>query len=334
MEQNLIDSMTVAGKFCGRAGADKVIRVHAIYQNPCFPMQQTRLTLTTRKPEAFHIGSILDPQLEEEGVSTVLFETPDDSGIWSYSIYVMQNDADHWKAYIRDRLGQDCFGLAIEEESVADIDWVSETLRELTAVTAGRFVVHGSHDRQSASSRQISVEIDAGQAFGTGHHGTTAGCLDMLEICLRAGSGWSGMPRRALDVGSGSGVLAIALAKAAHIPVLATDIDPVAVHTARQNCVANQVAGHVHCETANGFQHPVFNRFGAVDLVFANILARPLEALARPMRPHLSPGAQVILSGLLPHQRARITSAYRRQNLTLQRWIIRDGWLTMLMKAS
>ncbi|MEP1208853.1 MAG: 50S ribosomal protein L11 methyltransferase [Rhizobiaceae bacterium] len=296
-------------------------------------MKQVRLTLTTRKPEAYHIASILDPQFEEEGITSVLFEAEEDSGRWSYSIYVEESEARHWDGVIRDRLGNDCFGLEIIHEEIADIDWVSETLRELSPVSAGRFFVHGSHDRDAAAHSAISIEINAGQAFGTGHHGTTAGCLDMLEVCLRESSGLLGLPQRALDIGTGSGVLAIALAKAIHIPVLATDIDPVAVTTARENCRLNGVSRHVRCETANGFHHPLFAQFGQADLVFANILARPLEALARPMAPHLASGAHVILSGLLPHQRARITSAYRAQGLTLQQWIIRDGWLTMLMRA-
>jgi ribosomal protein L11 methyltransferase len=296
-------------------------------------MKQTRLTLTTRKPEAYHIASILDPQFEEDGITSVLFEVAEDTGQWGYSIYVPEDEAQHWDGVIRDRLGQDCFGLDLVHEPVADIDWVTATLRELSPVDAGRFFVHGSHDRAAAQNRRIPVEIDAGQAFGTGHHGTTAGCLEMLEACLRQSSGKLGLPRRALDVGTGSGVLAIALAKAIHIPVLATDIDPIAVKVAQENCRLNGVAADVKCATAAGFQHPLFGQFGAVDLVFANILARPLQALAHPMSAHLAPGAQVILSGLLPHQRARITAAYRTQNMVVEKWIIRDGWLTMLLRA-
>jgi len=155
----------------------------------------------------------------------------------------------------------------------------------------------------------------------------------MLELCLRESSGSLGLPRRAMDIGTGSGVLAIALAKACHIPVLATDIDPVAVRVAQENCRLNGVAPHIRCATAGGFHHPLFAKFGAADLIFANILARPLEALARPMAAHVAPGAQIILSGLLPHQRARLTAAYGRQNMILQRWHIRDGWLTLLLRA-
>ena len=170
------------------------------------------------------------------------------------------------------------------------------------------FFVHGSHDREIAAKKIVPIEIDAGQAFGTGHHGTTAGCLDMLEICLRESSGYLGLPRKAMDIGTGSGVLAIALAKVVKIPILATDIDPIATKVARENCVLNGVANSVRCETSVGFNHPIFKQFGNADLIFANILARPLEALARPMSQHIAPGAQIILSGLLPHQRARIYS--------------------------
>lgn len=296
-------------------------------------MSQSRLTLTTRKPEAYHIASILDPQFEEDGITSVLFETAEDSGFWSYSIYIQTDETEHWTQEIRNRLGNDCFGLEVECEVIDEIDWVSASLRDLSPVTAGRFFVHGSHDDHLAHHKRVPIRINAGQAFGTGHHGTTAGCLDMLEICLRQSSGQLGFPRQAMDIGCGSGVLAISLAKAIRIPVLATDIDPVATQIARENCHNNQVAGFVKCETANGFHHRIFNQFGQADLLFANILAKPLESLANPMRRHLAPGAQVILSGLLPHQRARITSAYRQQGLVLQNWLVRDGWLTMLMRA-
>lgn len=297
-------------------------------------MPQSRLYMISRKPEAYHIASILDPFFEEESITSVLFETEQDNGEWCYSVYVDDAEIDHWKQQIKDRLGDDCFGLALQEEKLEDIDWVSHTLRELTPVTAGRFFVHGSHDREAAKTKCLSVEIDAGQAFGTGHHGTTAGCLDMLEVCLRRSQGQLGNPRRAMDIGTGSGVLAIALAKILHIPVLATDIDPISTIVAKENAVLNGVGSHVQCETATGFQNPAFHKFGKADLLFANILARPLEGLARPMREHLSNGAHVILSGLLPHQRARIVAAYAKQGMVLERFHHRDGWLTLLLRAT
>ncbi len=290
-------------------------------------MSQTRLFLSARKPEANHIASILDVHFEEEGVPTVLFEDDDHPGNWCYSIYVETHEADDREAQIYNLLGSDGFGLKVAHEVLGDVDWVTHTLQELSPVSAGRFFVHGSHDSHLAKNKPVPVEIDAGQAFGTGHHGTTAGCLDMLEICLR-----QRLPVAAMDIGTGSGVLAIALAKAARGSVLATDIDPIATQVARENARINGVEGHILFETATGFQHPTFAKFGPADLIFANILARPLEALAPALTAHVLPGAPVILSGLLPDQRARIVAAYRLQGLVLEKFHIRDGWLTLLMR--
>ncbi|MEE9314748.1 MAG: 50S ribosomal protein L11 methyltransferase [Rhizobiaceae bacterium] len=296
-------------------------------------MSQSRLYFNADKPEAMRMAELLDPQFEEEAITTVLFETEQDNGDWCYSIYVPADDVAMRRQQMTDRLAADGITMEVNEEVLGDIDWVSETLRELTPVEAGRFFVHGSHDNDEAKTKRVPIQIDAGQAFGTGHHGTTAGCLDMLEICLRQSAGILGLPRRAYDIGTGSGVLAIALAKVAHVPILATDIDPIATKVAKENCVLNGVGNHVRCETATGFQHPIFNQFGPADLVFANILARPLEALAKPMRAHVNTGAQIILSGLLPHQRARIVAAYSTQNMVMERWHVRDDWLTLLMRA-
>lgn len=296
-------------------------------------MSQTRLYFTARKPELFHIASILDPQFEEDGITSVLFETVQGNGEWCYAVYVDSDQADATEELIRQRLGADAFGLTIEREVLEDQDWVSQTLTELSPVRAGRFLVHGSHDRDIASRARVAVEVDAGQAFGTGHHGTTAGCLDMLERCMRRWQGYEGPPRQAMDIGTGSGVLAIALAKAHPMPVLATDIDPIATKVAAENCALNGVASYVTCATATGFNDRAFAHFGPADLVMANILARPLEALAPAMARHIAPGAQVILSGLLPHQKARIVAAYRRQGMVFDYAHIRDGWLTLVMQA-
>ena len=290
-------------------------------------MTQTRLYLTARKPEAMHIGTILDPLFEEDGIPTVLFEDDAIPGNWVWSVYVDTDKSPQTRAAILDRLGGDGFSLEIDEETLGDIDWVAETLRELKPVEAGRFFIHGSHDRARAAHHRLPVEIDAGLAFGTGHHGTTAGCLDMLEWVLRRTK-----PKKAYDVGTGSGVLAIALAKATHIDVLATDIDPVATGVAAENARKNGGPGHIKAVTATGFEHPAFNAFGKADLVLANILAKPLEGLAFPMRQHLERGAYVILSGLLPHQQSRIVSAYRLQGLILRKADIRDGWLSLILQ--
>ncbi|MGI9356618.1 MAG: 50S ribosomal protein L11 methyltransferase [Rhizobiaceae bacterium] len=292
-------------------------------------MNQCRLFVTARKPEANHIASILDPFLEDEGVPAALFEDDANPGNWCYSAYVPASEKDEWITRLQDRLGSDGFGLTFEEELIDDdVDWIDATLRELAPVRAARFVVHGSHDRNAAKTAAVAIEIDAGQAFGTGHHGTTAGCLVLLETVLRRRT-----PRTALDIGTGSGVLAIALAKAARVPVLATDIDPVATKTARINAQLNGVRNHVSFETSIGFNHPIFRKTEPADLIFANILARPLEALACQMRCHAAFGADIILSGLLPHQQSRVVATYREHGFTFRRRLIRDGWLSLLLTA-
>ncbi|MEM8837109.1 MAG: 50S ribosomal protein L11 methyltransferase [Pseudomonadota bacterium] len=207
-----------------------------------------------------------------------------------------------------------------------DVDWVKEGLRDLKPVSVGRFFVHGSHDSDKVRAYHHAILIEAGQAFGTGHHGTTAGCLEAIERVTRRHR----FPA-ILDLGTGSGVLAAALALETKSRVLATDIDPVSVRLAKENMKANGLAGLVRCETAAGFDHPVFARNGPFGLVVANILARPLMSLAQPMTRHLRSNATIILSGLLIRQRAQVLSAYRRQGAILIEEIRREGWSTLIL---
>ena len=165
--------------------------------------------------------------------------------------------------------------LLLESEALPDIDWVARSLEGLKPVRAGRFFVHGAHDRTLSHVGSIAIEIEAGLAFGTGHHGTTAGCLEMIDRVVRRER-----PRNALDLGAGSAVLAIAVAKLGRIPVLATDIDPVAIRVARQNVRLNGASAYVQAVTATGFHHPAFAANAPFDLIVANILARPLMQLA------------------------------------------------------
>ncbi len=158
--------------------------------------------------------------------------------------------------------------------------------------------MHGSHDRHKRRAGDLAIEIEAGLAFGTGHHGTTAGCLEMIEMVVRREH-----PKNALDLGTGSAVLAIALAKLAHIPVLATDIDPVATRVAAQNVRLNQVSAYVETRTAPGFDDPIFRARAPFDLIVANILARPLMRLAPDMAHSIKLGGSLILSGILERQR-------------------------------
>jgi ribosomal protein L11 methyltransferase len=205
-------------------------------------------------------------------------------------------------------------------------DWVRATLAELVPVRAGRFMVHGHHDRLKVPPNKLGIEIEAALAFGTGHHGTTRGCLLLLDSVLKAYR-----PRRVLDLGTGSGVLAIAAAKALHGEVLASDIDPLSVRVARDNARLNGAGNWVQAIHASGFSAPQFGQHRLFDLVLANILANPLRQMATPMARHLAPSALVILSGLLPSQASGVIAAYRTRGLVLLRHLKIEGWSSLLM---
>ena len=187
--------------------------------------------------------------------------------------------------------------------------------------------MHGAHDRSRRQIGDIAIEIEAGLAFGTGHHGTTAGCLSMIADVLRRER-----PRNALDLGTGSAVLAIAVAKLARIPVLATDIDPIAVDVARDNVRLNQAQAYVRCETAPGFHHASFALAKPFDLIVANILARPLMRLAPQMAGHIAPGGSLILSGILDRQRDAVVAAYVGQRFRHVHTTHREGWVAIHLK--
>lgn len=216
---------------------------------------------------------------------------------------------------------------AITFDTVEAKDWVKASLEDLVPVPAGRFLVHGQHDRARVPPNKIGIEIEAALAFGTGHHGTTRGCLLLLDHVLKA---WQ--PRRVLDLGTGTGVLAIAAAKALHDQVLASDIDPSSVRVARENARLNETGALITTIRATGFAAPQFARQGPFDLVLANILANPLRQLAAPMAQHLAPCALVILSGLLTPQAAGVIAAYRARGLVPLRHLRIEGWSSLLLR--
>ena len=206
-------------------------------------------------------------------------------------------------------------------------DWVKASLADLVPVKAGPFVVHGHHDRDRVPLNKIGIEIEAALAFGTGHHGTTRGCLTLLDLVLR-----QRRPKRVLDLGSGTGVLAIAAAKKLRRHILATDIDAQAASVARDNAKLNGVGNLVQSVQATGFNSPAFKASGPFGLVLANILAKPLRSLAPEMVAHLAPSAFVILSGLLPPQANSVVAAYCGSRLKLIRRVQIDGWTSLLMQ--
>lgn len=212
-------------------------------------------------------------------------------------------------------------------ETLAEKDWVKASLDGLSIVHAGRFQVHGSHDRSRIPVNAIGIEIEAALAFGTGHHGTTRGCLLALDAILKRRR-----PKRVLDVGTGSGVLAIASARALHRPVAAGDIDLVAVHAARSNAVLNRAGSYVHPVIARGVRHQALFSERGYDLVFANILARPLMRLAPSITSVAAPDGDIVLSGLLAHDVSGVLSAYAAQGWYLDHRGDLEGWAALTLR--
>ena len=247
---------------------------------------------------------------------------------------------------------------ALQFGSVEAADWVRQSLAGLQPVEAGRFIVRGAHDRTSVPFHRIGIEIEAALAFGTGHHGTTRGCLLALDAICKARkrskltqtitrfahanrpppfrgreSNTSAQTRMCiLDVGTGSGVLAIAAARALHAPVLATDIDAFAVKTARGNAWLNRAGHLVSVVLADGVGAQAIRAHGPYDLIFANILLGPLKRIAAPLRSLAAPGGRIVLSGILPSQANAVIAAYCP--LPLQCRLDIDGWTTLVLVQS
>jgi ribosomal protein L11 methyltransferase len=261
----------------------------------------------------------------EGDAAVAAFERPD--GRWDVTVHFAQAPD---QALVRE-LVAGAAGTAIAETVDFDVveakDWVKASLDDLVPVPAGRFVVHGSHDRDRVAANKLGVEIEAALAFGTGHHGTTRGCLLLLDHVLKARA-----PHRVLDLGTGTGVLAVAAAKALRRAVFASDIDPPSVRVARENAGINAVAPLVRVIRATGFAAPDFAKEGPFDLVLANILANPLRQLAGPMHRHLAPHAWVILSGLLTPQARGVIAAYRARGLVPEKHIRIEGWSSLLLR--
>lgn len=219
--------------------------------------------------------------------------------------------------------GGDPAGLGFSE--LSEKDWVAASLAELTPVRAGRFLVHGAHHRGRFAPNSIGIEIEAALAFGTGHHGTTRGCLLALDFLVKQGG-----RARVLDVGTGTGVLAIAAAKARRSAVVTTDIDPVAVRVANANARHNGVAALVTNRVADGRRGLPWR--GPFDLILANILLGPLTRMAPQLARRLAPGGVIVLSGLLPEQANAAIAAYRAQGLALVRRAVLENWATLVMR--
>lgn len=286
-------------------------------------MSQIRLFLTAPKERAEALYQAFELIFEEDGLPLAIAEIDESSAMHEVSVYSDNADRDEERMRIAMRPKDD---IEIRRQVLPDIDWVAKSLEGLKAVRFGRFLVHGSHERASRRPGDIAIEIEAGRAFGTGHHATTAGCLlAIAEIIPRE------HPGTAIDLGTGSAVLAIAMAKLSRIPVIASDIDPVAIEVAKLNTRHNGVAALVTPVVAAGFGHRLLagRRF---DLVVANVLAKPLMRLAPDMARHLRPGGSLILSGILAGQRRAVIAAYVNQGFRYVKARRLGEWVTLQMK--
>ena len=238
------------------------------------------------------------------------------------------------------RLAETGAGTALppfEAQPLPDVDWVSESQKLLRPIHAGRYLVHGAYDRHRRRPGRVNLEIEAGQAFGTGRHETTAGCLSVLDVLAKDRRF---RPCRAADVGCGSGLLAFAMAKTWAMPVLASDIDPIAVLTTIENARVNAVPVRPVCGrqwgvqavTAAGVDHAAFRRPRGFDLIAANILAGPLVRLAPGLTPLVAPGGRLLLAGLLRHQAAAVEQAYRSRGLVLMGRKVVGQWPTLIFR--
>lgn len=283
-----------------------------------------RLTCDERRARA--VADIIVETFDPTETAAAAFEE-ENGAYWAVEIYFAEAPDEQ---SIRDLIA------AVSDEEtaqhaqfsqIAKQDWVQNALSGLKPVRAGRILVHGAHDRAHKRPNDISVEIEAALAFGTGHHGTTLGCLRALDQILKRRR-----PRQILDVGTGTGVLAIAAARLLRQAVASGDIDPVAVNTARVNAQRNGAGAFVRPVLAAGLRHP--RLIGQYDLIFANILAKPLRLLAPAIARAASFDAELVLSGLLSRDVPGVLAAYRAQNFFLgQRGDI-DGWATLRLSRN
>jgi ribosomal protein L11 methyltransferase len=348
------------------------------YAPPGLAPDTVTATFITDEQSARRIAASFSDALAADAVATSLADLG--QGRWRVTFYF---DGKIGEATARElaisAIGPEK-GRALRFERIAAKDWVAESLRELKPIAAGRFVVHGGHDRGGVPANRIAIEIEAALAFGTGHHGTTRGCLIALDaICklqgrrrtphhrhaevrakraskhavvtlrgsarslssgrpLRAGPGGAERLRvtgalrkpRVLDLGTGTGVLAIAAARSLRRRVLATDIDAQAVRVARDNVRLNRAAGLIRVCRANGLAAPDIRGGAPFDLVFANILLGQLQQLAAPLRAIVAPRGRVVVSGVLKSQANAALAAYRK--FTLERRIDLEGWTTLVLR--
>ena len=285
----------------------------------------TALTTLTGKAQAEALGEAME-RLIPEPTGIGVFEVEDDSGIWEVGGYFTERPDEAGLALLTTMHGAKPFVVS----ELPETDWVAKVKRELAPVEAGRFFVYGSHDADKIPEGSEPLLIEAAMAFGTGHHGTTLGCLRALDHL--ANEGFVG--KKVVDIGCGTAVLAMGAARIWPDNVMASDIDEVAVDVAEANVQANDLVGRVQCLEATGFDHADLKAAGPFDLVFANILKGPLIDLAPDMAANLQGSGYAILSGILVHQAEDVIEAYARSGINLYRREDIGDWTTLILQRS
>lgn len=285
-------------------------------------MATLKLTFDANQATAELIAAIITETFDGNAVSLT-----EAGACWHVEAYLSDaTDLDALNGLLAQALGEVAHPVG-RIERLPDQDWVAIVQSGLQPVRAGGFFIHGSHDRHKARFERHAIEIDAGRAFGTAHHGTTQGCLTaigMLAACQPV--------RTVLDVGTGSGILAIAAAKACRADVIATDIDPVAVSVARENVLKNGAQDRVRCLCGKDTAHRTIGTVPRFDLIVANILAEPLMALSRDLCALARPGGAIVLSGLLDEQAAAVFARYRSMGCRLQKRLSIEAWTTLILR--
>jgi ribosomal protein L11 methyltransferase len=332
-------------------------------------MSTTVARLACDEPTARRLAATLGDIFGADDAVCSAFEGAGDQ--WHMAIHFREPpDEANLRAQVALMAGE-AAAAALSIEQVAPADWVKQSLADLAPVRAGRFIVHGAHDRARVKSNDIGIEIEAALAFGTGHHGTTRGCLLALDdlakrrrhslipppargrvasAASRVGvlsfgllrnptpgasrrtRPFQGRDKKILDIGTGSGVLAIAAARILRTRVMASDIDRVAVEAARANARLNRAGAAITFVRAAGANARAIATAAPYDLIFGNILLGPLMRLAVPLRKLAAPGARIVLSGLLPGHANAAIAIYRAQGLVLERRIALDGWVTLVLR--
>ena len=285
----------------------------------------TALTTLLGKAPAEALGLAME-RLIPEPTGIGVFEIEDDTGLWEVGGYFTDAPDEAGLALLAAAYGAKPFLVS----QLPETDWVAKVKRDLSPVAAGRFFVYGSHDADQVPEGSEPLLIEAAMAFGTGHHGTTRGCLEALDRLDKGGF----TDQSVADIGCGTAVLAMGAARIWPETVIASDIDEVAVEVAEANVIANDLAGRVICVEAAGFGHPDLAARAPYDLVFANILKGPLIDLAPDMAAHMAAGGYAVLSGILHAQADDVIEVYARSGINLVHRAEIGDWTTLTLQKN